>query len=40
LGRAELYPISPRCLVVLHPETLPALLDELRRKGYTPQVIS
>jgi hypothetical protein len=40
LGRAELYPISPRCLVVLHPETLPALVDELRRKGYTPQVIS
>jgi hypothetical protein len=40
LGRAELYPISPRCVVVLRPDTLPALLEELRRKGYTPQVVS
>jgi hypothetical protein len=40
LGRAELYPISPRCVVVLRPDIVPALLDELRRKGYSPQVIS
>jgi hypothetical protein len=39
LSRAELYPVSPRCLVVLRPEMLPALLDELRRKGYSPQVV-
>ncbi len=40
LGRAELYPISPRCVVVLRPDIVPALLEELRRKGYSPQVIS
>lgn len=39
LGRADLYPISPRCLVVLRPEVIPDLLEELRRKGYTPQVL-
>ena len=40
LGRADLYPISPRCLVALRPEAIPGLLEELRRKGYTPQVVS
>ncbi len=40
LGRADLYPISPRCLVALRPEAIPGLLEELRRKGYTPQVIA
>ena len=40
LGHTEFYPISPRCIVVLRPDSLPALVDELRRKGYTPQVIS
>jgi hypothetical protein len=40
LGRADLYPISPRCLVALRPEAVPGLLEELRRKGYTPQVVS
>lgn len=40
LGRADLYPISPRCLVALRPESIPGLLEELRRKGYTPQVVS
>jgi hypothetical protein len=39
LGRADLYPISSRCLVALRPEAIPGLLEELRRKGYTPQVI-
>lgn len=40
LNRSDFYPISSRCLIVLRPETMPELLDELRRKGYTPQVIS
>ena len=37
-GRNDLYPISPRCLVVLRPDAIPDLVEELRRKGYTPQV--
>ena len=34
-----LYPVAPRCLVVLDPEAVPGLVDELRRRGYTPQVL-
>ena len=39
LGRANIFAATPRSLVVLDPEIIPALLDELRRKGYTPQVL-
>ena len=39
LARTNVYPVSPRCLLVLQPQTIPGLLEELRRKGYTPQMI-
>ncbi len=39
LGRANVFAATPRALVVLDPAIVPALLDELRRKGYTPQVL-
>ncbi len=38
LGRGDLYPVTPRCLVVLRSDTVADLVEELRRKGYTPQV--
>lgn len=40
LSQGDCYPISSRHLVVLRPETVPVLVEELRRKGYTPQVLS
>jgi hypothetical protein len=40
LAAGALYPVSPRCLVALNVETVPALVDDLRRRGYTPQVLS
>ena len=39
LARSNVYAVSPRSLVVLQPEIIPDLLEELRRKGYSPQVI-
>ncbi len=39
LSAGALYPVSPRCLVALNPEAVPALVDDLRRRGYTPQVL-
>ncbi len=33
------YPVSPRCLVILDPDAIPALVDDLRRRGYTPRVL-
>ena len=33
------YPASPRCLVILDPDAVPALVDDLRRRGYTPRVL-
>jgi len=39
LARTNVYPVSPRCLLVLQPQIIPSLLEELRRKGYTPQMI-
>lgn len=33
------YPVSPRCLVILNPDAIPALVDDLRRRGYTPRVL-
>ncbi len=40
LRAGVLYPVAPRCLVVLDPDVVPGLVDELRRRGYTPQVLS
>ena len=40
LGRAQVYAVSPRCLVILDPSAVQPLVDELRKKGYTPQVVS
>lgn len=40
LAAGALYPVAPRCLVALNPEAVPALVDDLRRRGYTPQVLS
>ena len=39
LGLGKFYPVSPRCLIVLAPDFVPALVDDLRRRGYTPQVL-
>lgn len=40
LGFSQFYQAAPRCLVVLNPDSAPAIIDELRRRGYTPQVLS
>jgi len=40
LGSGHFYQVSPRCLIVLDPDFVPSFVDELRRRGYTPQVIS
>jgi hypothetical protein len=39
LAAGSLYQVAPRCLVALNPEAVPALVDSLRRRGYTPQVL-
>jgi len=39
LAAGLLYPVAPRCLVALNLEAVPALVDSLRRHGYTPQVL-
>lgn len=33
------YPASPRCLIILNPAQVPFLVEELRRRGHTPQVL-
>ncbi len=38
LGIGQFYQASPRCLVVLNPNAAPEIINELRRRGYTPQV--
>lgn len=40
LNQGDCYPVSARHLVVLRPDTVSALIEELRRKGYTPQVLA
>ncbi|MCX7668530.1 MAG: hypothetical protein N2439_00465, partial [Anaerolineae bacterium] len=40
LNPGDCYPISTRHLVVLRPEMIPGFVEELRRKGYTPQVLA
>jgi hypothetical protein len=40
LSAGTLYPVAPRCLVALNLEAVPALVDDLRRRGYTPKVLS
>lgn len=37
---AEFFQPAPRCLVFLDPQVAPALVDELRRRGYTPRVLA
>lgn len=39
LGGEWLYQAAPRCLVALDADRVPALLADLRRRGYTPQVV-
>lgn len=39
LAAGQFRAVSPRCLIVLNPETIPALIDALRRRGYTPRVL-
>lgn len=40
LGRSSAYQADPRCLVVLDQDIIPALLEDLLRKGYSPRVVS
>ncbi len=37
---AEYHQVAPRCIVFLDPTVVPALVDELRRRGYTPKVLA
>jgi hypothetical protein len=37
---ARLYEVAPRCLLVLDRDQVPTIVDELRRRGYTPRVTS
>jgi hypothetical protein len=39
LAAGVLYPVAPRCLVALNLEAVPVLVEDLRRRGYTPQVL-
>lgn len=39
LTSAEYYQTGPRCLIFPDPEAAPALVEEMRRRGYTPQVM-
>ena len=39
LSNAEFYQPGPRCLIFPDPQVAPALVEELRRRGYTPQVL-
>lgn len=40
LSNAEYYQPAPRCLIFLDIQVATVLVDELRRRGYTPQVLS
>lgn len=40
LSRVEYYQPGPRCLIFPDSQVAPALVEELRRRGYTPQVLS
>jgi hypothetical protein len=40
LRHGNAYAISERCLVVLDAGKVPGLIAELRRKGYSPRVLS
>jgi len=39
LTSAEFYQAGPHCLIFPDPQAAPALVEELRRRGYTPQVL-
>lgn len=39
LSNAEFYQPGPRCLIFPDPQVAPGLIEELRRRGYTPQVL-
>lgn len=36
----QVHVVSPRCLVVLNPEAVSRLIEDLRKKGYMPQVVT
>ena len=38
--RREFYGASPRCLLILDPAATPSMVDDLRRRGYMPKVLS
>lgn len=40
LSNADYYQPAPRCLIFLDPQVATVLVDELRRRGYTPQVLT
>lgn len=40
IGGSWLYQVAPRCIVALDAERVPELVSDLRRRGYTPQVMS
>lgn len=40
IGKLEAYPASPQCLVILNPTAVPSMVEDLRRRGYLPKVIS
>jgi hypothetical protein len=37
---SRLFEVAPRCLLIFDREQAPAIVDELRRRGYTPRVTS
>ncbi len=39
LSGVEYFQPGPRCLIFPDPQAAPALVEELRRRGYTPQVL-
>jgi hypothetical protein len=40
IGGDWLYQVAPRCIVALDAARVPELVADLRRRGYTPQVVS
>lgn len=39
MTNADFYQPGPRCLIFTDPQVASMLVDELRRRGYTPQVL-
>lgn len=40
LSKLAAFPASPRCLLVLNPDAVPSMVEDLRRRGYLPKVTS